>query len=182
MEAESSWTIDTLRTYLLQRIDNLVTLLDERYRSQTTAIDAALAAQQAAMISGFAGTERAAQAGLSAAREASDKAEKAADKRFESVNEFRGQLTDQAATFINRAEYSVQHNALNEKVDSMAERVVQLELRLTSRLDLAMGGETESRQAAGDRRLDSAAVAQWAGMALIAIGVIVSIVVAMVIH
>ncbi len=182
METESTWTIETLREYLMQRIDNLATLLDERYRTQTRAIDAAFAAQQAAMVAGSVASERTAQAGLTAAREASDKAEKAADKRFESVNEFRGQLADQAATLIGRAEYVVQHSALDDKVDSLADRVVQLELRLTSRLDLAKGGDVESRQAAGDRRLDSAAVAQWVGMALIGIGVIVSIVIALVIH
>jgi hypothetical protein len=182
METELVWTTETLRAFLMQRIDNLETLLDERYRTQTTAIDAAFKAQQAAVAAGFAGSERTAQAGLTAAREASDKAEKAADKRFESVNEFRGQLSDQAATLISRAEYLVQHSALNDKVDSLADRVIQLELRLTSRLDLASGSDAESRQVAGDRRLDSAAAAQWVGMALIGIGVIVSIVIALVIH
>jgi hypothetical protein len=82
METESSWTLETLREYLMHRIDNLATLLDELYRTQTTAIDAAFAAQQAAMTAGFAGSERTAQGGLAAAKEASDKAEKATDKRF----------------------------------------------------------------------------------------------------
>ncbi len=182
METESSWTVNTLREYLEQRIDNLVTLLDERYLTQTRAIDAAFAAQQAAVTAGFLVTERTAQAGLTAATQASEKAEKAADKRFESVNEFRGQLADQAATLIGRAEYTVQYRALTDKMDSIADRVIQLELRLTSRLDLAAGGDTESRQAAGNKRLDSAAAAQWIGMALIGIGVIVSLVIGLVVH
>jgi predicted mannosyl-3-phosphoglycerate phosphatase (HAD superfamily) len=182
MTTESPWTHETLREHLLQRIDSLVTLLDERYLTQTRAIDAAFAAQQASVIAGFAAAENTAQAGLTSAREASDKAEKAYDKRFESVNEFRAQLSDQTATLISRAEYSVQHSALDDKVNAIADRVVQLDLRLTSRLDLAAGGDTQSRQAAGDRRLESAAVAQWAGMVLIGIGVIVSIVIALVLH
>jgi len=43
-------------------------------------------------------------AALSAAKEAVDKAEKADEKRFDAVNAFRGQLSDQAATFVTRTE------------------------------------------------------------------------------
>ena len=83
---------------------------------------------------------------------------------------------------IDRAEYAAKYESLSNKIDEIADCVMQLELHLTSRLDLAKGGEVESRQLAGDKRLDSAAVAQWAGMALIGIGVIVSIVLALVIY
>lgn len=53
--------------------------------------------------------------------EAQDKAiqksEAAAEKRFESVNEFRGQLADQVKTFMTRETYEVGHAALESKVD-----------------------------------------------------------------
>jgi hypothetical protein len=182
MDNHSSWTLETLHKYMVQRIDDLVTLLDERYRTQSKAIDAAFEVQQSAMKTAFDAADKAVQAALQAAKEASDKAEKAADKRFESVNEFRGQLSDQAATMISRAEYAVQYKALNDKIDSIADRVIQLELRLTSRLDLAKGSDTGSRESEGARRLDSAALAQWVAMALIGIGVIVSVVIALVKH
>jgi hypothetical protein len=182
MENEPSWTVDTLHKYTVQRIDDLVTLLDERHQAQVKATEAAFAAQQAAMRTAFDAADKAVQAALIAVERASDKAEEASNKRFESVNEFRSQLAAQTATFISRAEYSVQHKALDEKVISIADAVRQLELRLTSRLDLLKGSDAGTKQSEGDRRLGSAAIAQWAALALIGIGVIVSIVVAMAKH
>ena len=182
MGTESSWTVDTLHKYTVQRIDDLVTLLDERHQSQIKATEAAFAAQQAAMRTAFDAADKAVQAALTAVEKASDRAEGTSDKKFESVNEFRGQLADQAANFIGRAEYSVQHKALEDRVTSIQDRVIQLELRLTSRLDLAKGNDAGAKESEGDRRLDSAAIAQWAAMALIGIGVIVSIVIALLQH
>lgn len=182
MSTESPWTLDSLQKYMVQRIDDLVMLLDERHRAQSKATEAAFMAQQSAMRTAFDAADKAVQAALTAAKEASEKAEIATNKRFESVNEFRGQLADQAATLINRGEYSVQHKALEDKVDSIADRVVQLELRLTSRLDLAKGTSVGSRQSEGDIRQDTATIAQWIAMALIGIGVIVSIAVALLHH
>ena len=182
MGTESSWTVDTLHKYTVQRIDDLVTLLDERHQSQIKATEAAFAAQQAAMRTAFDAADKAVQAALTAVEKASNRAEGASDKRFESVNEFRAQLADQAAHLISRAEYLVQHRALDDKMVSISDRVTQLELRLTSRLDLAKGNDAGAKESEGDRRLDSAAIAQWAAMALIGIGVIVSIAVALLEH
>jgi hypothetical protein len=55
-----------------------------------------------------------------------NKAETAVDRRLESMNELRGALNDQAAKFITRAEYIVQHQALIEKVDVLAARVNEM--------------------------------------------------------
>lgn len=74
----------------------------QRFDAQTTATQAALAA-----------VKEATQAALTAAKEAVVKAENASEKRFEGVNEFRATLSDQAATFISRAEY----DALKERMD-----------------------------------------------------------------
>jgi len=179
MDNESSWAVDTLHKYTVQRIDDLVMLLDERHQSQVKAAEVAFASQQAAMKAAFDAADKAVQAALTAVKEASDKAEEASNKRFESVNEFRAQLADQAATLLSRTEYSSLHKALEDKVGALADRVVQLELRLTSRLDLAKGSDDGSREYAGDKRQGSATVAQWIGMALIGIGVILSIAVAL---
>lgn len=43
------------------------------------------------------------------------KAEDASEKRFESVNEFRAQLNDQATTFVTRRELE----AVSEKIDRL---------------------------------------------------------------
>jgi hypothetical protein len=58
---------------------------------------------------------------LDAMDKAVNKAEAAADKRFEGVNEFRSQLADQQRTFIPRAEYESIHGLLTSKVDRLAE-------------------------------------------------------------
>lgn len=54
-----------------------------------------------------------ANAALQAAKEAVTKAEMATERRFESVNEFRQTLSDQAGTFISRTEF----NSLKERMD-----------------------------------------------------------------
>lgn len=45
-----------------------------------------------------------------------DKADEATEKRFESVNEFRAQLSDQSRTFIPRQEYEIAHENLKAQV------------------------------------------------------------------
>ncbi len=66
----------------------------------------------------FEAQEKAVTAALDAAKEAVAKAETAAEKRFDAVNEFRAQLADQASTFMPRNEYNVQYQSLNEKIDA----------------------------------------------------------------
>src|SRR5947209_18170182 len=65
----------------------------QRFEAQTKAVDAAIIAQRAAV-----------DAALIAANQATAKAEAATEIRFQSVNEFRGQLADQATRFITRVE------------------------------------------------------------------------------
>ena len=66
--------------------------------------------------------EKSVQVALSAADRAILKAESANDKRFESVNEFRGQLRDQTLTFIPREEVNLRFAALEERLQR-AERL-----------------------------------------------------------
>jgi len=75
------------------------------------------------MIQRFNDQDKAVQAALLAAKEAVLKAETASEKRFESVNEFRGQLADQTATLIPRAEADTRFNALAEKISDLTDRV-----------------------------------------------------------
>jgi hypothetical protein len=105
------WTIETLRAHILGQIVDLRTMLDERYATQTKALDAAFVAQQEAM-----------KVALDSAAQAVTKAEVATEKRFEAVNEFRGQLSDQTSTFINRAEVDVRLTAIQDKI-AVVERI-----------------------------------------------------------
>ena len=76
---------------------------------------------------------------LDAADRAVMKAEAAADKRFESVNEFREQLRDQAATLMPRAETEARfvgiERALDEHVARANLQLASIEERLTARAD-----------------------------------------------
>jgi len=79
------WNVETLLTHLqaLRAADDQ--RYGQRFDDQKIAVDAA----------------------LSAAKEAVIKAEMAAEKRFESVNEFRSTLADQQRTLIPRAEFQI---------------------------------------------------------------------------
>jgi hypothetical protein len=60
---------------------------------------------------------------VSSAALARDKYDIAIEKRFDSVNEFRAQLTDQTATFMPRAEMEARLASIAEKVQVNADRV-----------------------------------------------------------
>jgi hypothetical protein len=149
----TEWTVDTLKEFFESEIASMRTLLNERYATQTKATDAASVVQQTAMKTAFDAADKAVQAALAAAKEASAKAEHAGDKRFDSVNEFREQLSDILARCLLRTEYVVSQGALTDKVESnykaLAERIGAVELRLTSRLDLNQGADTGATSARG---------------------------------
>lgn len=87
----------------------------------------------------FVAQEKAVIAALIAAKEAVDKAELASQRRFEAVNEFRAQLSDQATTFMPRLE-SEQRIAQNtEKIEQLNKYVTLEFARSNSRLDVNAG-------------------------------------------
>lgn len=124
----SGWTTDTLQVHLQRQIDDMHRMLNERYATQTKAVDAA-----------FAAAKQAVDTALLSAEKAVNKAEDAANARFEAVNEFRAQLADQASTFMPRVE-------AEQRIGQTAEKVAALESRhaadialINSRLDLTAG-------------------------------------------
>ncbi len=128
---DDGWTLDTLRVYAEAAIEHAASvsaialaaaekLSNQRFQDQAVAVAAALAAQ-----------EKAVMAALTAADRAVTKAELAAERRFEGVNEFRGQLSDQAATFISRAEALLQIQTNADKIDALATRIDRTEGRST---------------------------------------------------
>lgn len=108
------WNVDTLREHFAALIEEKQRTNDQRFSDQTRAVDAALAA-----------AEKAVAAALASADRATLKAEMAYNERFASVNEFRSQLTDQAATFITRHEFS----SLCSDVSKVVSRLDRLEGR-----------------------------------------------------
>lgn len=85
----------------LNALRELVDERDHRYEDRFTAMDEK---------TGLA---------LTSSKEAVAKAETATEKRFDSVNEFRKTLADQASGFMPRQEYTSNHTALQEKMEAM---------------------------------------------------------------
>lgn len=97
----SGWNIDTLKEFFQTRLDDAEKRNGQRFDAQEKAVAAA----------------------LQAAKEAVTKAEIAAEKRFDSVNEFRAQLSDQANTFMPRLEAEQRIAMQAEKLDTLASRM-----------------------------------------------------------
>jgi hypothetical protein len=100
----NDWTLNTLRIYLQKQIDDLSKLLDFRMEA----------------------AEKAVATAMTAAEKAASKLELASEKRFEATNEFRGQLTDQASTFMPRTEVAAIQERLQERITDLQDRMNRL--------------------------------------------------------
>jgi Fe2+ transport system protein B len=121
----SGWTTDTLNQYVKAMFIEHDLRYQQRFESQEQNLRTAITAQASAV-----------QAALASSEKAVTKAETAAEKRFDSVNEFREQLADQAATFIARREYEVAHAAVVDKLNDMIIRFSALEGHSSGRVDV----------------------------------------------
>lgn len=86
----------------------IVSLINERDRQYSQRFDS----QQQAVKDAFA-----------AAKEAVEKAERASEKRFDSVNEFRGQLRDQQVNFLPRPEFQTTVKATEASIKELSDKV-----------------------------------------------------------
>lgn len=73
----------------------------------------------------FDSTDEKTSLALNASEKAVTKAEMATEKRFDSVNEFRAQLKDQAALLIPREEANAKFTSLEEKIEDLKKTGVQ---------------------------------------------------------
>lgn len=118
-EKPSGWTVDTLHAMFRvwfnekDRRDDALRLEKDRRDEQR------FEAQQLALRDALLSQEKAVNAALQAAQQAVTKAEMAAEKRFDAVNEFRGQLADQATNLMPRNEATVLLNAIAERVNKL---------------------------------------------------------------
>lgn len=119
------WTIGSLKAYQDQATAGVKELLT----SEIKRVDADIKQLNILLDERSITQEKAVAAALSATREAISKSEVATEKRFESVNEFRGQLADQTSTFLPRPEYVSAHQALIEKIDGVTTRTAAIESR-----------------------------------------------------
>lgn len=86
-------------------------------------------ADQAGVDAALVAAKEATATALTAAKEAVNKAEDNQRRVNEGQNEFRQQLKDQAATFLTRNEYSLAHQALEDKVEVVAKAIIANEGR-----------------------------------------------------
>jgi hypothetical protein len=114
-----------LREYVEKRLSLLEASIAERFNASKEAVAAAFNAQKQAI-----------DAALAAADRAVTKAELATEKRFESVNEFRGTLDNQQRTLIPRSEVDVLMRSVEEKVSNIQK---QLDAQVAERQGLKGG-------------------------------------------
>ncbi|HEV8189464.1 MAG TPA: hypothetical protein VGP83_17045 [Pyrinomonadaceae bacterium] len=89
----------------------VIHLKDDKYESQFKSLEETSRAQLAALKENTA-------IAFTASERAIEKAALAAEKRFESVNEFRKSLTDQTATFMPRPQIEALVQNVNDKIDA----------------------------------------------------------------
>lgn len=99
-ESGGEWTLDTLYIHINAVIGALDRRVNEKFGDTSTALNAALTAAEKAVI----------------------KAEVSTEKRFEAVNEFRGQLADQARTLMPRAEAEARIDSIQKLVDDLSSK------------------------------------------------------------
>lgn len=127
------WSLETAIDYLLSMIASkhaeLKILIDgndlryeQRFAAAQRAIDAAFAAQKEAMMTA-----------LVAQQEAVTKAERATEKRFESVNEFRGTLDNQQRTLIPRSEVQEIRKTLEVEITNLTKIIDEVKAKSNER-------------------------------------------------
>lgn len=106
------WTMSTLYLHLTSQLRD-VEKRSEHARNEMDRRYAQLYEQ----------TDKSLSAALAAAKEAVSKAELATEKRFESVNEFRGTLSDQTARLMPRTEVDGKIASITEKLADIGARL-----------------------------------------------------------
>ena len=139
---------------------------DQRFQAQEQAVQLALARVDKEFHEHLQSVREETSAALDAADKAINKSEVSIEKRFDAVNEFRAQLADQASSFMPRKESDVRMDAVTEKIDANANRINELQLRMTSRLDINQGQVAGGREAIMDKRTANGAVLALVGMGI----------------
>ena len=112
--------IEAILREKISALESKISANDQRYEQRFADSEKAVnAALQAA--------DKAVSAALQSAKEAVNKAEAANDKHFDSVNEFRRTLGDQANGFLTKDSAVARFDGLNEKINEVNSRVLRLE-------------------------------------------------------
>jgi len=112
---------------LREHLESQIAELDKRLALQIDGLRAAqregsMEAKQA-VAAALAAQKEAVSAALASVQRESEKTERAAEKRFEGLNEFRGSMQDQQSRLMPRAEAEVGMGALREKIAELNSRM-----------------------------------------------------------
>jgi hypothetical protein len=113
----SEWNVNTLKEYFNTTLNDYKSKVSDLRDSDDLRYQQRFDAQQKAVVDALLAAEKAVNAALASADRAVVKAETAAEKRFESVNEFRSVLSNQSSTLMPRTESDAQMKALNDKIE-----------------------------------------------------------------
>ena len=111
--------VDALEKLLDQRTEEMTRFANERNRLNQLHLDARITELEKLIEVNLTSEREARVLALSTAKEAVDKAEKATEIHFASVNEFRATLTDQTSKFPPRQEVALQIQNLQSKITDM---------------------------------------------------------------
>lgn len=109
-----SWSTEMIRLLMSER-DRRV---DERINALEQLMTAAIQSQKEAVAIAMAAADRAV-----------NKAEGAAERRFESINEFRAALADQAGHFMTRSEMDARLSGVSDRLNLNANRIERIDGR-----------------------------------------------------
>jgi len=110
--AREGWTVDTAMAHLLSLLADAEKRNEARFKAAEQTVNLQFGAQRDAVNTAMASADRAVQ-----------KAETAAEKRFESVNEFRNTLADQQRNLMPRSEVTVMMSAMQEKINALEKTI-----------------------------------------------------------
>jgi hypothetical protein len=108
------------KEYLEAQINALREALVQQIQAQKTAIDAALISTKDALVAAQNASDRAIH-----------KSDEAIQKRFDSVNEFRGQLSDQARNFAGKNEVEFRFASIDKMFDTDQQWQRRIELKFS---------------------------------------------------
>ena len=101
-----------VKEFILSIIEKNDRRYEQRFNDTKIAVDAALIAADKTVAAALAGQ-----------KEAVTKAEVAAEKRFESVNEFRSTLSDQQRNLMPRVEVEIIMKSITDKIENLSKLV-----------------------------------------------------------
>lgn len=156
----------SLETYIETRFNLLTEAIKDAAGTQSSALGSSIEAmkqalaaadlryqqrfdaQAEALAAAFSAAKEAVSAALAGADRAVLKAELAADKRFEALNELRQMLNDTIKILMTRQEVTQMVGAVAEKIDAAGKRTDALE----ARLNVATGEQSGNRRTKDDTR------------------------------